>query len=139
MLDVYRLYKSIELHLIGDYDYLKYKRLKNLTEDSFQKESGDFKLLVRGLTFSHKDAVTTLKMSLKIASLFFLNSDSRDATLKKLVYGGMGLDCQPIDSSLYPNAILHDLEMLVISKHNEVVEWINSSDTINLDFFSNAK
>lgn len=86
MLNQYKVYKSIELQLFGDYDYSKYARLKNLKEESFLKESGDLKLAVQILHSTELTGLELAKACLCIALNHVLQFQSRAEAARNYKY-----------------------------------------------------
>ena len=86
MLECYKILKSIELSLTGQYDYRKYKRLKNLTSESFEKEAGDLKLAVRSISSQGMDGTEILKCCLFVSLKHALVGTDRAECVKEFTY-----------------------------------------------------
>jgi hypothetical protein len=146
MLDLYRLYKSIELYLIGDYDYLKYKRLKNLTKDSFAKESGDLKLAVRALSLSHRrsDQLLSMQRCILVALHYLVRDTPREKTARCTIYDFNNVSGSSIFINNFPvneifiveNIDIMSFEFGVVQKAELLCTWVKSFDkTTNENFF----
>lgn len=86
MLEVYRIYKSVELHMAGSYDYPRYKRLKNLTAESFMKESGDLKIAVKNIFMNFSLQSDIVKVCMAVALHSLVLKESRESNARVALY-----------------------------------------------------
>lgn len=86
MLEVYRIYKSVELHMAGSYDYPKYKRLKNLTRESFMKESGDLKIAVKNIFMNFSLQADVVKVCMAVALHSLALKEPRETNARVALY-----------------------------------------------------
>lgn len=85
----YRIYKSIELYLRGEYDYEKYGYLKKIGPKSFEKESGDLKMAVRAIALHCKYEGSIFNMSIIVACHHLLDKVERTKLTHKYKYGNL--------------------------------------------------
>lgn len=155
MLEVYRIYKSIELHMAGSYDYPKYKRLKNLTSESFMKESGDLKIAVRiiFLNFSLQQDIVKVCMAVALHSLVM--KEPRENNARIALYNPNSMPWwKAIDEAAYEviqhpgqgfgvvggacvsTTPLFDFEASVVNRFIYMCAWLLPATTTNPEFFS---
>lgn len=73
----YRIYKSIELHLNGEFDYPKYNYLRKLGPKSYDRESGDLKMAVATIAAHCRFEGQLFNMSLAVAMNHLLTNAPR--------------------------------------------------------------
>lgn len=152
MLDLYRLLKSIDLHVKGDYDIVKYGRLQKLKEESFQKESTDLKQAVMSVFQNVVDDKWKFKISALCAIEFYLNGEPRAHTSRKMnfdpskvlsypalddeSFGWFKEGCyKTIRGEVVAVNPLFETEVFFINNFKRLVSWYNMEGTINREFF----
>lgn len=155
MLDVYRLYKSIELHLIGSYDYPKYKRLKNLTEDSFMKESGDLKIAVKNIFMNFSLQIDVVKVCMAVALHSVVLKTPREINARTALYNPNSMPWwKAVEEGAYEviqapshgfgvmygacisTVPLFDYEAGVVNRFIYMCAWLLPKTSTNPEFFS---
>ncbi|MGL4353144.1 MAG: hypothetical protein ACRCTP_04305 [Aeromonas popoffii] len=155
MLEVYRIYKSIELHMVGSYDYPKYKRLKNLTTESFMKESGDLKIAVKNIFMNFSLQSDIVKVCMAVALHSVVMKESRENNARIALYNPNSMPWwRAIDEGAYEviqhpgrgfgvilgacvsNSPLFDFEAGVVDRFIYMCAWLLPSVTTNPEFFS---
>ena len=155
MLDLYRLLKSIDLHVKGDYDIVKYGRLQKLKEESFQKESADLKQAVMAVFQNVVDDKWKFKISALCAIEFYLNGEPRVHTSRKMnfdpskvssfraledeSFGWFKDGCyETRGNEVIAVNPLFETEVMFINNFKRLISWYNMEGTINREFFRTA-
>lgn len=132
MLTAYQTYKSIELHLQGRFDYTKYSKLKNLSEESFNNESGDLKMAVQIIFCNTDTKLDLLNMCLVVAMNHVENSSKRSDSARTYLYHDIigksyvksgGATENPFKLDI-EDSWLHDNTNLHVERFNKLFEWV---------------
>lgn len=86
MLKAYQLYKGVELHMSGRYDFTRYGPMGNLTAESFERESNDLKLAVQILNSTTLTFMDRVAFSCLVAAQHALGNSQRSETARKTKY-----------------------------------------------------
>lgn len=151
MLNVYRLVKSLDLHLRGQYDYLKYFRLKNLTPESFTKEHSDLKLAVSKIHHNSNSVSWSFKMALCAAMRHVVFHEERHQWIHKFIYNATPIETwisdphsldqdgcfeyRALEGVVVSLSPLYDEEVKSLNRFHDVIHWYLSQETIRPDFF----
>lgn len=152
MLDLYRLMKSVDLHVKGDFDITQYGRLQTLKEESFQKESADFKQAVMIVYQNVVDDKWRFKHAAASAIELYLNGEPRASTCRKMNFAPEKVESYPAvldekfnwfrdgcfmtqgDETVALNP-LFGAEVSYINNFKRLISWYNTGGTVNLEFF----
>lgn len=152
MLDLYRLVKSIDLHVKGDFDITKYGRLQKLKEESFQKEAADLKQVVAGVYQNVVDDKWRFKIASLCALEFYLNGEPRANTSRRMTIDPSKVSSlgaledenfewyregcfRTIDGVTVAINPLFEMEVLYINNFKGLISWYNMEGAINREFF----
>lgn len=155
MLEVYRIYKSVELHMAGSYDYPKYKRLKNLTRESFMKESGDLKIAVKNIFMNFSLQADVVKVCMAVALHSLVLKEPREHNARVALYNPNSMPWWQVLESGDFNIIQHDgrgfgvtlgvcvaksplfeFEAGVVNRFISMWAWLLPAAATNPEFFS---
>lgn len=151
MLDLYRLIKSVDLHVKGDYDITKYGRLQNLKEESFQKEAADLKQSVMSVYQNVVDDKWRFKFACLSAIEFYLYGEPRASTCRKMTFTPEKVSSyealkgsfnwvrdgcyETRGSEVVALNPLFESEVSFINNFINLVSWYNNDGTVNHQFF----
>lgn len=152
MLDLYRLVKSVDLHIKGEFDITKYGRLQKLKEESFQKEAADLKQVVMSVYQNVVDDKWRFRIASICALEFYLNGEPRAHTCRKMSFDPtkipslMALEDESfewfkpgsfktVEGQVIAINPLFEGEVLYINNFKRLVSWYNMEGTINREFF----
>lgn len=152
MLDLYRLVKSVDLHIKGDYDITSYGSLQKLKEESFQKEAADLKQVVMSVYQNVVDDKWRFRIAALCALEFYLNGEPRAHTCRKLTFDPTKVLSLPaledesfewskagcyrtVDGQTIAVNPLFESEVLYINNFKRLISWYNMEGAINREFF----